>query len=59
MPPEGGIAAAEVGGAGHRPPLKLIGKAVPQIVVEFAEPWKIIAERPALHHKRRHLTSTG
>ena len=33
-----------VGIAGHRPPLKLLGKAVPQIVVEFAEPWKSVAE---------------
>jgi hypothetical protein len=27
-----------------RPPLKLLGKAVPQIVVEFAKPWKSVAE---------------
>ncbi|NLW92938.1 MAG: hypothetical protein GXY34_15220 [Syntrophomonadaceae bacterium] len=33
-----------VGIAGHRPPLKLLGKAVPQIVVEFAEPWKSVEE---------------
>ena len=33
-----------VGIAGHRPPLKLLGKAVPQIVVEFAKPWNLIAE---------------
>ena len=33
-----------VGIAGHCPPLKLLGKAVPQIVVEFAEPWKSVAE---------------
>jgi hypothetical protein len=33
-----------VGIAGHRPPLKLLGKAVPQIVVEFAEPWKSVAD---------------
>jgi hypothetical protein len=25
-------------------PLKFLGKAVPRVVVEFAEPWKSIAE---------------
>ena len=50
-PPACGLARSEPPPASQAPsvrgesrPLKILGKAVPRVVVEFAEPWKSIAE---------------
>ena len=50
-PPACGLARSEPPPASQAPsvraevrPLKFLGKAVPRVVVEFAEPWKSVAE---------------
>lgn len=44
--PDSAVTVAASVSPGPRPasPLKLLGKAVPQVVVEFAPPWNFVAE---------------